>query len=332
MAYNTGGIIENTDYNDIMINPADAANRLNAIWGVGKGSRGYGQPGTYVTVEKGEIVTANQWNNIISATRSFAQRHDNPIASSITNVVSGEPVNYDNGIVRTNIESIDATRTWCRVPGPTFSLTRQNQFIWRNQLRYTVNVFFGSGDQTRYFWNCGGQISINVSQPSAPGRPITQMISDLASAMGTVYWTAIPGPGKKTKLVGTEFDAVTKIGGSGTPETIAKDIDYYNSSLYNSVNGVLLFQQKATNAVPAYSNSNIRITASTSGVKGANEDNGNSLVLQVILDTVPDGAEMPALGSITVYVSPPALEPSNLTKLSRVTWTSPAISITATAI
>lgn len=331
MAYSTGGIIENVDYNDIMLNPADAAKRLNSIWGYGKGNRGYGQSGTLIPVQKGEIVTAVQWNEIISRTRAIATRQGNSIAPTIANVAAGTTVNYNNGLIRTDIETIDDTRTWAIAQGSSIYHSRQNLYQWQNQLTYTITCTFASGDQARYFWNCGGQFALFTSQPYTAGKPITQLISDLASAVGTIYWTATPGAGKKTKLSNVDFDAVTKIGGSGTPLVLSKDIDYYNTSLYGASVGVPLLEQRVANTIPAYANSFVRVSARTSGVKGSNSDNGNTIIIQVLFDSVPDGAIMPPLGAVGFYVIPPAPPSNPASGFTSQSWGIPTVTITSSA-
>lgn len=304
MAYALNGQVENTDINDTLLNPLDAAKRLNAIWGAGYGNRGYGQGSLLPNVEKGKIVTASDWNEISNRTTRISQHQNNPLVS--TGVATGDPINFNEGKIRTNIELVDDTRFWAGSQSTGVVYRHTNQFAWQNQLTYNITIIFNTPDQARYFWNCGGQLAISTFQPATVGKPITELFTNLASAMGTIYWTAIAGGGKKTKIAGVDFDAVTKIGGSGTPVTIAKNIDFYDNSLYNAfAPGVTLFEQKVANTVPAYSNSLIKLTAVTAGTKGLNGGNGYTVFMKLIYDSVPDGAVMPPGGGIAVTVIPP---------------------------
>lgn len=330
MAYAKDGIIENTDVNDTLLNPADAANRLNAIWGVGKGNRGYGQGGFISPVQKGDIVYAWVWQSMVERTQRIANHEGK--AMSFDSIYPGQSVLYNEGLTKTQIEQVDEARTSAAIQGYPYYYGRENLYTWQNQLKYTITCYFKSPDQARYFWNCGGQFAMSLYQPDTAGKPITKLFNQLANDMGTIYWSVVPGGGKKTIINTVEFDAVTSLGGSGTPVTIAKDIDYYNPSLYNSVTGLTLFEQKVTNTIPAYSNSYVKVLASTSGTKGINGDNGNTIVLQVIFDSVPDGAVMPAGGRIAFTVIPPAMPNRLKSYLYTDTWGAPTVTISSTAI
>lgn len=330
MAYAKDGIIENTDINDTLISPGNAANRLNAIWGVGKGNIGYGQPAdTYlVPVAKGAVVQALEWNNIIDRTTRIALHQNKPLTS--TGVTAGQPVNFNEGKIKTDIESINETRAWSAAQATGIVYSRTNTYQWNNRLEYRITCVFNTKDAVRYFWNCGGQFAISTTHPSTPGKPITTLVSDLATAMGTIYWTCKPDPSKKTKIAGFDFDAVTKIGGSGTPEVLSKDMDYYTPSIYNGIG--TLFQQKVANTIPAYADSTLTLTVSTAGDKGLNNDNGYCIFLTLTFDAVPDGALMPAGGTTTFTVIPPAATTNINSWLVTSSWLTPSVSITASAI
>lgn len=330
MAYAQDGIVENTDVNDTLLNPADAAKRLNAIWGVGKGNRGYGQSPLLNTVEKGEVVYAYVWNNIVLRTQQVA-RHVGKTMTFV-GINAGNTILYNQGLTQKQIEEVDDARTSALIQDWGIYHYGVNNYTWQNQLKYTITCTFAAPDQARYFWNCGGQLLLTLSQPEVPGKPVTKLFNKLASDMGTLYWGTTPGAGKKTVIYGNEFDAVTRISGAGTPVILAKDTDYYATSLYNSVEGVTLFEQKVENSIPAYSNSFLKVLASTSGTKGINGDNGTTIILQVILDEVPDTAVMPAGGQVTLGVLPPAPPTRTQSYLTSTSWGIPSVRITSTAI
>jgi hypothetical protein len=328
MAYAKDGIIENVDINDTLLNPTNAAKKLNAIWGVGKGNIGYGQLESLPTVDKGKIVGAKEWNDIISRTDVIARHQDKSITSNI--ITPGDPVNFNEGLIKTNIEAVSDTRGWCKAQGTGSVYTATNLYQWRNRLEYRFTCVFNNLNEVRYFWNCGGQFAISTYHPSTPGKPITTLISDLATAMGTIYWTCTPESGKKTKIAGFDFDAVTKIGGSGTPNILTKDTDYYSPAVYNTA--AFLFQQKVAATIPAYSNSTLTLVSTTAGAKGPNEDNGYCIFWTLIFDAVPDGALMPSGGTATLTVIPPAPPTNPNSWLTRQSWSLPSVSVTSSAI
>jgi hypothetical protein len=92
-------------------------------------------------------------------------------------------------------------------------------------ITFTNTVTFASADAARYFFNAGGRIKIDTSKTStgATGDPEW---NDLASTLcGDIFITG--GTATQT-IAGTAYTGTTKIGGSGTPNTLATTTGWYD--------------------------------------------------------------------------------------------------------
>jgi len=97
MAYSSGGLIEATDYNNLL----NGSNKFNTVWSTGTGDAGYGQ--TAVTTKTaGDIVSATEWASLVNKV-NIVSNHQ--IGSSTGDVA---PVTGDVVTVLSSIEgSID---------------------------------------------------------------------------------------------------------------------------------------------------------------------------------------------------------------------------------
>ena len=93
MTYASGGLIEALDYNNF-------AASVNAIWGVGSGTYGYGGANiANVNVSGAEIVTAVQWNTLISRLDSITNHQTGTgLGAGITARVAGNVITYLSAI------------------------------------------------------------------------------------------------------------------------------------------------------------------------------------------------------------------------------------------
>ena len=320
MAYSDGGQIDAKDYNEVFAGvPVPLANigkQFNAIWGVGKGNKGYGQPNVLPVVAPGDKISSLEWyyiTNYINRVRNWqgstGSSWPGDPAPSIASTASGQPVLYDQGNFQKMLDYIEKYRMCVYQRGSGIAPGITNTYTWTKTLTFTVKLIFSSGDKARYFFNCGGQIAMNFSYPTTSTERVPQILKQLAVDMGTVYWSCTAGS-QKTIVGNVQYDRVTKIGGGGNDPEVKANVDYYDPSLYDATgNGVLLFKQKAKSSIPGYTdNISVSIFASTTGTKGLNEDNGTTVILKCLVDLGAGvtGYSMPAnMGRFDVTATGP---------------------------
>jgi hypothetical protein len=92
-------------------------------------------------------------------------------------------------------------------------------------ITFTNTVTFASADAARYFFNAGGRIKIDVSKTStgATGDPEW---NDLANTLcGDIF---ITGGDYSQTIAGAVYTGTTKVGGTGTPNTLATTTGWFD--------------------------------------------------------------------------------------------------------
>lgn len=327
MAYEQYGKIEDIDINTTLIGPATAAQRINTLWGTGFGSRGYGQPFPLPVVNKGDPVRASDWMGIKLRAIDIADHQNTAITAD--NYPVGGQILYNNGLAKSMIDKLDTNRMSSLTQGGYQTHQITNSFPWTSKLVYTMTATFGSGDEARYFFNCGGQFAVRTWQPGLnTSIPIQLMIAKLANDMGIVYWTGISGGSTKTKIADVDYAATTKIGGVGTPSSLSGSQDYFATSTYTGT-PVSIFRQVVSGGVTGYDSSFVDLAVATSGDKGSNGANGTVIKMVLTVDLAPLSALMPGGGIGYFYCIPPQLgQPSRLYTQS---WGIPSVSLMVAA-
>lgn len=296
MSYAKNAKIESVDFNTLIgISPSSTANTVNTTWAVGNGNKGYGQT-VIGNVSSGGSVVANDWANLVNTTANVGL-HQATTLSSVTTPVAGARIDYNSNIV-TNINSIYANRLSAASQGTTASTTTTRATVWSSAITFTHTVTFESGDKARYFFNAGGQLSLQFS--AVTGGGVGSLFSTLATACGTVYLSA-PTSGSIT-IGGTSFNGVTKVGGTDTPTTLLTNTGYYALTTSNQE----IFKQLASVGPSGYTSSFISINAKTNSPVGSNGDNGNTITFTTLWDEIPNGLQVPANTSTILVVRPPS--------------------------
>ncbi len=185
MAYSSSGLIEATDYNGF-------AASVNAIWGSGTGSSGYGQTTTLSTVSASSTVTATQWATLIARIESMRQ-HQSGTASGLTQPTTGDTITFlsdlstqignittnkdDNNVGVTQLATANASGT----TGWTSNAVRECKFT------------FSSANAMRYFFNAGGTITCNTISSSFSGNTKSDNWDTIANATtatitNSIFW------------------------------------------------------------------------------------------------------------------------------------------------
>lgn len=177
MAYNSGGLIEASDYNGFV-------NSVNSTWGVGSGDRGYGQSNTLSTVPVSATVTATQWATLIARIDSMRQ-HQSGVNSGITQPTTGDIIAFINTL-SSQISTADNNRL-LRDVGTTSASTAFASGTWNGTVQAIreCNFSFVSSNAMRYFFNAGGNVSFNPASSSFSGNPKSDNWNNIKNSITT---------------------------------------------------------------------------------------------------------------------------------------------------
>tara|TARA_B110000503_G_scaffold29000_1_gene46434 strand:- start:3335 stop:4333 length:999 start_codon:yes stop_codon:yes gene_type:complete len=260
MAYTSGSTIAAADYNGFVANNAD---NVNKIWSTGSGTDGYGET-ALTTVSAAATITATQWATLNSKISAMAS-HQGTAITSRANPTAGTTIAILTAL-GTDITSLDANRGDAVASGAqttTFSgasskttNTGSADAAWTITFTHTVN--FGGADAARYFFNAGGRIKW-VSNKSSTGQDGDAEWNDLATTLvGDIYITGGSDLNPQS-IAATNYTGTTKVGGTGSPNTLATGTGWFNLTTSNTQ----LYRQYADTA--PYTGQYISINAKTAG-------------------------------------------------------------------
>jgi hypothetical protein len=255
MAYSVGGLIQATDYNGFVSTTAGA--NINATWGPGVTSAGYGQT-DLTTVSVGGTVTAAQWASLVNTVAATAN-HQGTTITARTAPTSGTLISVLSA-VNTDITNCYNNRGNAAANGSQFTgwtgsnskTTATSGATW--VITFINQVNFASAAAARYFFNAGGRFKLDFSKTStgATGDPEW---NDLANTLcGDIFFT---GGAFSQTIAGTVYTGTTKIGGTGTPTTLLTTTGFYDLTPGGAA--TIIYQQAADTA--PYTNNFIRLQA-----------------------------------------------------------------------
>jgi hypothetical protein len=122
-------------------------------------------------------------------------------------------------------------------------------------ITFTDTITFGSALQAGYFFNAGGRIQIQFGKSSTGTVADTQWNSFIGT-LGTIVLTS---DGASKTIAGTTYTGTTRIGGSGSPSTLATSVGYNQLT----ASPATIYQQSDT--VATYTDNNVRVQASVNG-------------------------------------------------------------------
>lgn len=226
MTYSSGGLIQATDYNGF-VNDTVGAN-VNATWGSGTSSAGYGQT-SIPTVNTTNLVSATQWATLVNTIASMANHQGTvitarsaPTAGTLISVLSAVNTDitncYNN---RGNAAAVGSQYTaWT---GTNSKTTATSGASWT--ITFTNIVTFSDSNAARYFFNAGGLIKLQTSK-TATGQTGDPEWNDLANNLcGAIFFS---GGAYNQTIAGTVYTGTTKIGGTGTPNTLTTGTGYFD--------------------------------------------------------------------------------------------------------
>jgi len=260
MTYIVGGTIQATDYNGFV--STNGAN-INGIWSTGAATAGYGETAVS-TVSAAANVTATQWSTMNSRISSMAS-HQGTAITSRANPTTGSTIAI-LAALNTDITNITSARGNAAASGAQTtsfsgttsktSNTGSGSSAWT--ITFTHTVTWASADAARYFFNAGGRIKWETNK-SSTGQLADVEWNDLATTLaGDIYITA-GGVLTPQTIAGTSYTGTTKIGGTGTPNTLATTTGWYNLTTTDTQ----LYRQFADTA--PYTGQYISLNAKTAG-------------------------------------------------------------------
>jgi hypothetical protein len=226
MTYSSGGLIQAADYNGFADTNVGA--NVNATWGTGVTSAGYGQT-AIATVSVAGTVTATQWATLVNNIASMAAHQGTtitarsaPVATNLIQILAA--VNTDITSCYNNRGNAVANGTqFTGYTGTNSKTAATSGATWT--ITFTNTVTFASADAARYFFNAGGRIKIDVSKTST-GNLGDPEWNDLANTLcGDIF---ITGGDYTQTIAGTAYTGTTKVGGTGTPNTLATTTGWFD--------------------------------------------------------------------------------------------------------
>jgi len=245
MAYSSGSVILDDDYNIFATGNAagtgdDNVANINTVWGSGTGDKGYGQTNTVSAVSAGSTITATQWATLLTRMTSIAN-HQGTSITAISNPSAGDTIEA-YAALSTNITNIFNNRNNAAANGSdiTANGTTTTSSTWDVRAVTTKTVTFADAASLRYFFNAGGMIRMSFSLTGGSDAKSLEW-ADLLSDAGTIVVT---GAAASKTIAAVAYTGTTKIGGSGTPTTLATGTGVFD---YTGTD-TLIFKQFADSA------------------------------------------------------------------------------------
>lgn len=298
MTYSTGGLIQATDFNGFV--STNVGGNINATW-----NSTYGQT-ALSTVSSGAVVAASSWaglNNTISNVAS----HQGTSITSRTNPTAGSTItamsNVGTDITNCYSNRYNAASQGTQYTGWTGSsskTTATGSGVAAWTITFTSSITFANTTAATNFFNAGGLVKIQFSKTSTGTSSDPEWNTLVNTVLGTIY---LSSTGASKTLVGVAYTGTTKVGGSGTPTTLA------TSTGYQQLTGTptTIFKQFDTGT--AYSSNYIQCNASVSGsvvtLTTTWYDNGDPAGADISGGTPTSGISFGSAPSTVVTYFPP---------------------------
>jgi hypothetical protein len=239
MTYLSGGLIQAADYNGFVNTNAGA--NINATW-----NTAYGQT-AIASVSATNTVTATQWASLVNTITNMAAHQPTTITAR-TAPVTGNTISILSA-VNTDITNcfnnrFNATAVGTQFTGWTGTNSKTaatSGATWT--ITFTNTVTFTSAAAATYFFNAGGVINVQVAK-SATGNLGDPEWNDLANTLCGVI--RITKGGLTQTIAGTAYTGTTKIGGTGTPNTLVTGTGW--DSLTAGAAATIVYKQFADTA------------------------------------------------------------------------------------
>lgn len=166
-------------------------NKIITILGSGVASRGYGQPIYSSPVVAGNLITAQQWNELRTDLVNI-RVHQTGTTPVLPTPATGKVIGYNasNPLTAydTVINAVDATRFEVSASQAIISQKGETSTNsnWSQSASCTVTVTFASANQARWFFNSGGKIRFTSSRTGGTSSTQNSSWSNLLTWIGTI--------------------------------------------------------------------------------------------------------------------------------------------------
>ena len=261
MAYSSGGLIEATDYNNLI----NGSNQLNTVWNVGTGSAGYGQTAVSA-VASTNTVTATQWASLVN-TLNNARLHQSGAGSGISAPTAGTTIAWLSTL-QTQVNSAYTNRLTAAATGTLVTTTLATHNITGGTGAFSgtkaLTFTWANGNAARYFFNCGGRIGWNITG-------VTNNNGTLRSAdLVTNLATNLAG--------GVMTNSASTYTGTGGGTRTTNSIGYWGLTTSNQLGSRIFSSNYRYEYNSDYSEFNLK--TSTANV-GGNGDNGLQITVTI---------------------------------------------------
>ena len=258
MTYSSGGLIQAADYNGFVSTNVGA--NVNNVWATGSTTSGYGQS-AMSTVSAAGTVTATQWAGLVNNIQSMAS-HTGATTTARTAPVAGNTIAV-LAAVNTDLTTITANRANAAASGTQYgtftgnisktTATGSGSTPWT--ITFTHTITWASADAARYFFNAGGIIRWQTSKTADTTESDTEWNIMANTLNGAIN---ITGGGTAT-IATTTYTGTTKVGGTGTPTTLATTTGWYQLLTTDTT----LYKQFGN--IAPYTTQYIQLNAKTAG-------------------------------------------------------------------
>jgi len=159
------------------------------VMGTGSVSRGYGQVTFGNLKNTGDIISANDFNNIrYDLLNASAHQNGSAAALSLAGNVTGQLINStDPNAFLPYASTVDGDRFNCHSSRKTTAAAGSNSRTssWVSNLRAVYALNFNNANEARYFWNGGGRIRFASSRSGGAATAQNASWSSLLSSAGT---------------------------------------------------------------------------------------------------------------------------------------------------
>jgi hypothetical protein len=249
MTYTSGNLILATDYNGF-------ATSVNSVW-----NSNYGQT-SVSPVAAGGTVTATQWATLNTTIASMAGHQGtaitsrtNPTVGNVIGVLANVATDIASCVTKTANAATQGTQytAWTGTSSKT-TATGSGVAAWT--ITFTQAITFANTTAASNFFNSGGLVKIQYSKTSTGTTQDTEWNTFINTVVGTIY---LSSTGASKTINGVTYTGTTKIGGSGTPATLATSTGF--AQLTSSP--VIIYKQFDSGA--PYSANYVQTTAQVSG-------------------------------------------------------------------
>lgn len=212
MAYSQGGLIEATDYNNLI----NGTNKFNTVWGLGTGTVGYNQT-ALSTVSASSVVSATQWATLINNMNN-ARRHQTGATTGLTAPTTGNRIDFLS-TMNTQLTNLynssltyNASGTTTVGSNITAGISVAPQVAYPLTASVSRTVTFSSTDHARAFFNAGGRLKYVVSAVDNAGTDRSRTVRDSINQLGGVNNFGANSNGGRIGTGGTLVTNVTAYG------------------------------------------------------------------------------------------------------------------------